>query len=554
MKKRKLLMLLIPFLLSSCSKKDSGFDDGGMFGDDDDKPQFVIPELQNDSAINYQYDKSVGNKGGVNYEIFVRTFYDSDGDGIGDFNGVKEKLPYLKELGVSNIWLMPINPSPSYHGYDISDYYTVHSDFGTLEDFKNLIEEAKKLNIGIIMDLVINHCSTNNPYFTKSYRDYVNGNTSETSKADWFNWSEDSKTGYNKFNNEHLYYESRFSKSMPDFNLDNKEVREEIKNICKYWLDFGISGFRLDAVLYYYFGNDDQNIEFLNWLKDTCESIKPNTYIVGEAWNSTWNTLSPYYDSKIDSFFNFPSSIEGYQKEAIISCAKGINDSKDFAEAIERVENDIKAKNPNALSSYFLSNHDMDRSSKGLTGDVAKAAASLTYLLPGTPYIYYGEEIGLQGVRGQNDNSDAKRRLPMIWSETNKKGECDFPEKNRPDLDNTIQVKTGVEDNLNTNYSLVNHYKKVINLRNKYSFIRNSSFVNLTNRIEDPSKHVLAYKLVTDKESIIVIHNFNEKDIEIGLNNISNEIIDSINTTKKMPQIKEGKLGIGSYSTVILKA
>lgn len=556
--KKFFMATLLPLMLSACTNStpvtpNPPIDDDGMF-EDPDTENFVVPELEDDLNPNYVFDKVETNDGNANYEIFVRSFYDTNGDGIGDFNGVKEKLPYLKELGVKDLWLMPINPSPSYHGYDITDYFGVNPEFGSLEDFKELVNEASKLGIGIIIDLVINHCSNQNPYFIDSLNDYKNDYHGKGSKIDWFNWSDKARSGYNKVNGEDIYYESQFSKSMPDFNLDNEEVRAEIKKICEFWLDIGVKGFRLDAVLYYYMNDTSSNITFLNRLKDSCEEIKPNTYIVGESWLTNWTGLSSYYNSKIDSFFNFPSSLSGFGDDSIVSVAKEVVSANKFGELIEAHEKEMKEKNPNGVSSYFISNHDMDRSSKNLSGDVAKVAASLTYLLPGTPYVYYGEEIGLKGVRNTSpdDNSDAKRRLPMIWDESNKLGQCDFPEKNRQDLNNTVQVKKGVNDLLNENYSLTNHYKKVLNIRNKYPYFKNGTFENLTNVVDAQNKNVLIYKIKDGDNSIIVCHNFNDKAIEIDIKNIATTIVDSINTTKKIPKFSNGKLGIGAYSTVIL--
>lgn len=250
---------------------------------------------------------------------------------------------------------------------------------------------------------------------------------------------------------------------MPDFNLDNEEVRAELSKVIKYWLDLGVDGFRLDAVLYYY-GNSGRNIEFLNWIKDTAESYKENTYIVGEAWISTQGPLNEYYQSKVDSFFNFPSSLNGNGNDSMNSVIKGFTSAYTFGNAIESKETAQKENNPKGRTSYFLSNHDMDRSSQNFTGDLAKVASSLMTLLPGNPYYYYGEEIGLKGYRKDSEGTDAARRLPMIWSETNKEGECDIP-----DLMalggagyNPEQVTKGADDLIKENYSLVNHYKKLL--------------------------------------------------------------------------------------------
>lgn len=553
---------MIPFILSSCGggsnqppfddseEDDKPFDDGGMF-DDDNEDDVYVPELKDDTNTNYTFE-NVENNGGATYEIFVRSFYDSDGDGIGDLNGVAEKLDYLKDLGVENIWLMPFNESPSYHGYDVEDYYSIEKDYGTIDDFKALNAKADSLGINIYMDLVINHSSSTNPWFIQSVNDYYTNNTSADSKKDWYVWSENSGSNRHEYKNMGFYYEGDFSSSMPDFNLDCHAVREELAKVIKYWLDLGVDGFRLDAVLYYYQSNISKNIEFLNWIKETAESVKKDTYIVGEAWVSNQAGISEYYRSKVDSFFNFPSSLNGSGNDSINSVIKGFTKANLFGASIESKEKDQKTNNPNGKSSYFLANHDMDRSSQNLTCDLAKAAASLMMLLPGNPYMYYGEEIELKGAR-TSSSTDAERRLPMIWSKDDKTGECDIPDlRSLGSNYNPHQVELGADDQIKTGYSLVNHYKKAINLRNKYSFIEDATFVNLTGNVAENDDHILLYKLTSGENSIIVCHNFNETAREVDVSSLSTKILDSINTTKKIPEFKNGKLALGGYSTVVL--
>ncbi len=563
--KKKTLLLVIPFLLTACggnstaNSSNGGCDPDDMFCEDTPSTSMEKIELEKDTNQDYILDKNVSNENAsVNYEVFVRSFCDSNGDGIGDLNGLTSKLDYLKDLGVKNLWLMPINDSPSYHGYDVSDYYSINPDYGTMEDLENLVSEAKKHNIGIILDMVFNHSSTRNEWFKQSYEDYLYENPSSYSKATWYNWNNKSSQVYkHSYGGTETYYEGGFGSSMPDLNLDNEQVREEIKKISKKYIDIGVAGFRLDAVLYYY-SNVNENVKFLSWLNDYCKSLNPDFYIVGECWSSK-ETINSYYSSGVDSFFFFPSSIEGTGKGSIISTVKGGNDAHSFGTYIEQQEKDMKAINPKAVSSYFLTNHDTDRASNSLYGYSAKAAASLIYLMPGTPYMYYGEEIGLIGVRSKHpdDQSDVKRRLPIIWSKNDKVGECEFPEKNRLDLDTTKQVTEGVYDQLETPYSLVNHYRKVLNIRNKYSFIRDAKFTNLTSLVKDQNAKVLVYKLesATDsKDSIIVVHNFDSVAVKVDLKTIGSEILEMINVSRKVPKLEGHVLSIGNYSTVILKA
>ena len=515
--------------------------------------------LEKDSLDNYAFDAESNNKdGSMSYEIFVRSFYDTNGDGIGDIKGVTEKLSYLADLGIKTIWLMPIHPSPSYHGYDVSDYYNVNPDYGTLADFDNLVKEANKLNIDIMLDMVFNHSSTRNSYFTDSYNDYKAKKSGSNSKADWYNWSTSGGDGYSKWGD--YYYEARFDSSMPDFNFDSGTLRNEIDKISKFWIkDHGVKGFRLDAVLYYYYNETGKNVEVLSWLEDTCKKYNKDFYMVGEAWTSRSAVLD-YHESKCDSFFNFAASLEGSGDDAMLTIIRSNSErasygaNEKWAKRVQSYEAQVKEKNKDAYSSYFLSNHDGDRVGDTLQECFMKSAASLYGLMPGTPFMYYGEEIGLKGTRNKSpdDRSDARRRLPMVWSKENKTGECAFPEKNRQDLANNEQVEDGADDLANVGYSLVNHYKKVINVRNKYPFIKHSVFTNMISKLDkSDNQYVLAYKLSLGNDYIIVVHNFNQYAIEVTAPGA--EIVDEINTNRQKPRLKDGKLGIGAYSTVIMK-
>ena len=176
----------------------------------------------------------------VFYEIFVRSFYDSNNDGVGDFNGMAQKLDYIQSLGVNAIWLMPIHPSPSYHGYDVLNYYAVNSQYGTMDDFKNLLAEAHKRDIRIIIDLVLNHTSSQHPFFADANRD-VN-----SAYRDWYVWSNEPGANFHQGNGG--YYYGNFWGGMPDLNYRNPDVTEQMYEVSRYWLeDIGVDGFRIDA-------------------------------------------------------------------------------------------------------------------------------------------------------------------------------------------------------------------------------------------------------------------------------------------------------------------
>ncbi|HOJ00054.1 MAG TPA: alpha-amylase family glycosyl hydrolase [Anaerolineaceae bacterium] len=236
----------------------------------------------------------------VFYEIFVRSFYDSDGDGIGDFNGIVEKMDYLNDgnpnistdLGITGIWLMPINPSPSYHGYSVTDYYSVNPEYGTMDDFKNFLNEAHKRGIKVIIDLVLNHTSNQHPWF-------LNAADPTSPYHDWYIWS-DTDPGYVGswgqkiwFEQGDEYYYSTFSEFMPDLNYTNPEVTQEMQNIVQFWVnEVGVDGFRLDAAKHLIEEGIQQanTISTHSWyekFRPALKQINPHALTVGEIWEDT---------------------------------------------------------------------------------------------------------------------------------------------------------------------------------------------------------------------------------------------------------------------------
>ncbi len=527
MKRASLIFSLLPLVLASCGSSD--------------------PLPKGDGT--YAIDETVSNEGGsLSYEIFVRSFYDADGDGIGDFDGILAKADYLKQLGVGNIWLLPIFPSPSYHGYDTSNFYKTNADYGSLNSFKAMVKGLKEKGVRVTLDIALNHCSPRISWFQESYNDFLNGDTSPESKADWFIWSTTKKSGYAQWGD--LYYEcSDFNtSSMADFNWDSKTLREELKDVLLYWMNMGIAGFRLDAVRYFYEGSTSKNVAVLRELYEAVAKEYPDVYFVGE----NWTTGSDYYDyfaSGIPSFFQFATSISATTGTTIISAAKGYSTGDSFVATVAESEKKVKEKNPKGYSSYFISNHDQDRSSKSLEGDDAKFAASITYLLPGTPYIYYGEEIGLLGVRGA-EPTDVMRRLPMIWSETDKTGECSFPEKSNLYLMSEMeQVKKGALDLLKEPMSLTNHYRKLGQVRNKIPWIKDAAI----KAIETGTERFFAYTLTGEGHSVLVVHNGSEEIASLDVSNASPvSILDSIDTSNFRPKLEGGSITLGGRSTAVM--
>ena len=355
-------------------------------------------------------------RGAVCYEVFVRSFADSDGDGIGDLKGLIGKLDYINDgnpatgsdLGASCIWLMPIAASPSYHGYDVSDYYRVKPEYGTNEDFTRLVAESHRRGIRVLVDMVLNHASSDHPTFqaalrdtTSPYRSWYRFSPTPLGRGPW------GAEAWRRSPVRNEYYYGAFSGRMPDLNYETPAVREEAKKIATFWLrEMGVDGFRLDAVPYL--------MEEGSCLKDCAgthaflreyaahiDSIAPEAYTVGEVWDSIGRVI-PYYPDQLTSYFAF---------ELADSLLSAVNHGR--AAGLLGGYLRYQEAQPGYRWSPFLSNHDGTRSMTRLGRDLASArlAATLLLTLPGLPFVYYGEEIGMTG-----DKPDERLRTPMQWS------------------------------------------------------------------------------------------------------------------------------------------
>ena len=486
---------------------------------------------------------------GVGYEIFTGSFADGNGDGQGDLIGIKDKVPYLEALGIRRVWLTPFYPTNSYHGYDVSDYYGVRQEYGTLEDFDALVDALHEAGIEIIIDLVLNHSSSTNPWFLQSAEDYRDGNEGEDSKKDWYVWSENSGNGFAYNATAGAYYEANFDVSMPEFNCDNPEVREEFSNIARFWLeDHDVDGFRLDAAIYYYYGSAPRNVEFLTWFKGVCEGIKPECYVIGEAWVTGQSTISTYQASGLN-FFNFPTSeMKGNGPAGALNSTGQLSYLPDVV--VDAVERSQKAS-PETCLSFFVANHDTDRSNgyfaaKGAEtqGCLKKMLASLYLLTPGTPWMYYGEEIDMWGSKGGHGN-DVPRRLAMVWGRGHQRAEN--PEGYD---DSSTQVTKGAYDQLAEPYSLLNHYRMVISLRNSHpeAFAMSSKWSVLPLGLYCP-----AFEIEAEGKDYYLIHNVKEETSDVTLPGPSS-IAAEIQTSRQGASLSGTSLSIPAYSTVLLEA
>ncbi len=351
----------------------------------------------------------------VFYEVFVRSFYDTNGDGRGDFDGLRERLDYLNDgdpattadLGVTALWLMPIHPSPSYHGYDVTDYRAVNPHYGTMDSFRALVDAAHARGIRVVIDFVANHTARAHPWFTGS-------SSGSGPFRDFYRWSA-VRPGYSGpwgqtvwHTGARGYYYGLFSGGMPDLNFDTPAVRDSVFSAVDFWLaDVGVDGFRLDAVKYVdedgaVLENTPETYAFWSDFQARATAARPDAFTVCEAWSAT-SLVVPYVrDSGLGACFEFDLA------ERILTAVQ-TGDAAPLASAAQQVFGDY----PFLQVATFLTNHDQDRVMERLALDVprAKAAAALLLTLPGVPFLYYGEEIGMLGRKPDEDI-----RRPMQWS------------------------------------------------------------------------------------------------------------------------------------------
>ncbi len=474
MKKRFLSSILIVGLVASllggCGNEQNVPADGTQQTESEqttESSQTTENTEQTAATDGYQYEQElniIDDNYRNYYEIFVYSFCDSDGDGIGDFNGVTEKLDYIKDMGFNGIWLMPIMPSTTYHKYDVVDYCDTDPQYGTIEDFKNLINEAHNRGIRVIIDFVMNHSSSQNPWFLeacsylKTLGEDEEPDASVCPYVDYYHFSKVGKDGYRQVSGTDWYYEGVFDYIMPDLNLESEALRAEFEKIADFWIDLGVDGFRMDAALHYEEDDTAFNDEVLNWFYNYCLTKNPDFYMVSEVW-AAQTTIADYYASLTPSMFNFAAC--GAEGPIIKAARSGKNASK-FVDAMISYQNTYSQKNPDYIDAPFLSNHDQVRVANSLPGDNSKLklAAGLLLTMSGNPFVYYGEEIGMQST-GQKDEN---KRLPMVWSLTDDTGMTTGPQGS----DKSFQsVSAGVDEQEQDENSLLNFYKRGLRIRNE---------------------------------------------------------------------------------------
>lgn len=428
------------------------------------------------------------------YEIFVRSFFDSDADGIGDFNGITQKLDYLENLGVNAIWLMPIHPSPSYHGYDVINYYAVNPDYGTMADFKKLLEEVHRRDMHLIIDLVLNHTSDQHPFFRDA------SSSPESDYRDWYIWEENHPGwGGNAWHEgAQGYYYGLFWGGMPDLNYNNPDVTAQMEQVIRYWVeDVGVDGFRLDAIKHLI--EEDKLTENVpsthEWLREFNHFYKeefPGIYIVGEVFGAGGYLASIYSEDELDQVFNFELAA-GFVNSANGGSNTGIKS------AYQLTLKDMPAGN----YATFLTNHDQNRVLSVLNGNVGKAkvAASLLLTAPGTPFIYYGEEIGLLGKKPDED-----LRLPMQWSAETGAG---FSPAEAWRSVNDDYLHTNVAAQMHDQDGLFSHYQSLIAVRKGHPALQTGGTIIL----DTGTPAVFAALRIQGTEIILILINLSGESV-----------------------------------------
>lgn len=496
------------------------------------------------------------------YEVFLYSFYDSDGDGVGDINGLIEKLDYINDndaatmtdLGCNGIWLMPIMQSTTYHKYDVVDYYTVDAEYGTNEDFERLIEECHARGINVIIDLVINHISARHTWFVnacKYLKELPKGaepSVEECPYVEYYNFVryDEVKSGYYQVGDSDWYYEAIFWDQMPDLNLKSEAVRAELEAVAKYWLDMGVDGFRIDAAKEFVSGNVEANVEILSWLNDYVKSVKEDCYLVAEVWESL-SGFSQYYASGIDSIFNY--SYGGGSSGKIATYAKNVGNedigSKMAATMVE-TQNTLAAYNANYIDASFINNHDNARSGGYVVYDpnLMKLMGGINLMMSGSSFIYYGEEIGMKGSGKKDENY----RAPMFWSATNTEGMTDGPSG----MEAQESKFEAVDKQLGDDSSILNYYINAIRLRNENPEIARG----VIEAVEMEDTTICAISKTYNGSTIYILYNLSDTDKQVTLSKESytyESIKGCLLVSDSKPKLKNDTLTLPAYSIVILK-
>jgi len=480
---------------------------------------------------------------GVYYEIFVRSFADSNGDGIGDLNGITARLDYLKWLGVSGLWLTPIHPSPSYHGYDVTNYFAINPQFGIMADFHRLLREAHARGIEVLIDMVLNHTSDRNPWFQQAL-------DPKSPYHGWYTWAGKgtdlaalSALGIAAWHpRDGQYYLGDFSGDMPDLNYDNPAVRREMIKVGRFWLAQGVDGFRLDATtqIYIDFKSDvdspraiDENIAWWQQYHDALRATDPGVFLLGEVPADREEQAAPYY-AGLNSVFDFPLA-------KVIVAAAASETSPNLGSYVAQAWRGFRryARGP-IVDSPFIGNHDRNRVLDQLHGHMShmRMAAAMLLTMPGNPFVYYGEEIGMHGMK-----PDPGIREPMRWDRNpHGAGETWWepaPDNASPDLSVAAERADP--------RSLLNFYRRLIHWRSGLPALRDGAIASYP--IDGGA--ISAYTRADHSQRLLVVHNLSGASRSVRLPDTSFRAV--IRHTRPGIRLVGRDLTLPAHSTAILQ-
>ncbi|MBI5930951.1 MAG: hypothetical protein HY862_16705 [Chloroflexi bacterium] len=438
---------------------------------------------------------------GIMYQVFVRSFYDSNGDGIGDLQGVLQKLDYIQSLGANIIWLSPIHPSPSYHGYDVIDYYEVNPDFGTKDDLLALIQAVHERGMYIIMDYIANHTSNQNPLFTERL------GKPDAPNSDFYKWTNDAHTTYQGFAG---------IGSMPQVNYASLYARDYMTDVATYWLDpngdgdpsDGFDGLRCDVAV-------GPPLDFWAEVRTAMQQINPDSLLLAEAWVRSALDLQDYVQGNaFNAAFDFPTlhaiiADHDTNADGVVAGAS----PADLLETAMLASVTLYPKGAHLVK--FLNNHDTNRIMSEVEGDFdrARAAAVLLMTAPGTPMIYYGEEIGMFGSKGHgNPYWDEYRREPMDWyeSETGDGMTTWFAPTDRYNIPFDL---ISVEEENDDPASLINLYRSLTEIRNNTPSLRTDTFAKVDLSPEGDELYAAVLGEIASGNYTIVLINFSSNSV-----------------------------------------
>ncbi len=519
-------------------------------------------------------------KEAVVYQIYPRSFADSNGDGIGDLNGIRERLDYLndgdpatrEDLGVNALWLTPVFPSPTYHKYDATDYCGIDPQFGTLADLDSLLAACHDRGMRLYLDIAFNHTSDRHFWFTEAAdtirtaggqsdtgEEILNEASSRCPYVSYYNFSRESRQGYEPLPGTGWYYEARFWSGMPDLNLDNERVRQELADILGFWLACGVDGFRLDAVTSYYTDDQEKTREFLRWLQETVrerqsELSGKEVYLVGEAWENQ-DAYAKLYESGVDSFFDF--AFAG-QEGTIAQVVRSGKNGQKFAQRMAEEEELYASYSDSYINAPFYTNHDMARSAGYYAKDGknrVKLAMALNLLQTGNAFVYYGEELGMRGS-GRDEN----KRAPFPWGDHDKV--CAGP----PDMESFDAAPFGsLAGQWDDPDSVYGYIREAIHLRARHPLIARGRTVPVpedseTGRELKEHPALCAFLRTGGKEAagggdardLLIIVNTGSETVTLPTERM--ELADSLSTGGEQAALDaDGRLTLPGYGVAVLK-